>query len=460
MSQVVRTTLTCPRCRHMFPAIIEQIIDVGRDPQAKARFLSGQVNMISCPNCGHTLAVGTPLLYHDPAKELLLIHVPMELNISPTERENVIGDLTRRVTNDIPPEQRKAYLLQPKQALTIPGMIDMILDADGITAEVREAQREKVRVMEMFLQVSQDEWPRMIEEQSAHINHEFFQLLLATAENAASTGKGSMAEALMQLYDYLIQNTTVGQEVIQAAQAQERTVREVAATLQEMGEDMTRDDFMALILDYANDDERLQAIVGLMRPALDYEFFQDLTARIDNATGDEKTHLSQLRERLVELTGVIDQQTQAVLQRAADTLRVIASSEDIEAAIRPRLDMIDDTFLAVLQTNIQAAEQNNDTQTAERLKLVMQKVLEVLRDSAPPQIKLINDVMSAESSDQARQLLEERAPNFGPELLELMDTIANDLEGGGQDGEARQLRELRAVAAQLVGTDHVHQHHD
>jgi len=308
MSQVVRTTLTCPRCSHMFPAIIEQIIDVGRDPQAKARFLSGQVNMISCPNCGHTLAVGTPLLYHDPAKELLLIHVPMELNISPAERENVIGDLTRRVTNDIPPEQRKAYLLQPKQALTIPGMIDMILDADGITAEMREAQREKVRVMEMFLQVSPDEWPRMIEEQRAHINHEFFQLLLATAENAASTGKGAMAEALMQLYDYLIQNTAVGQEVIQAAQAQERTVREVAATLQEMGEDMTRDDFMALILDYADDDERLQAIVGLMRPALDYAFFQDLTARIDKATGDEKTWLSQLRERLVELTGVHCQQ--------------------------------------------------------------------------------------------------------------------------------------------------------
>ena len=451
MSQVVRTTLTCPRCGHMFPAIIEQIIDVGRDPQAKARFLSGRVNMISCPNCGHALAVGTPLLYHDPAKELLLIHVPMELNISPSERENIIGDLTRRLTDNIPPEQRKAYLLQPRQALTIPGMIDMILDADGITAEMREAQREKVRVMEMFLQVSPDEWPRMVEEQQQHIDHEFFQLLLATAENAAATGKSEMGEALMMLYDYLIKNTAVGQEVMQAAQSQEQTVREVATTLQDMGEDMTREDFMNLILGYADDDERLQAVVGLMRPALDYGFFEELTARINEAAGEEKERLGRLRDRLLELTGVIDQQTQAVLQRAADTLRVIVNSEDIEAAILPRMDLIDDTFLAVLQANIQAAEQSDDQLSADRLKLVMQKVLEVLRNSAPPPIKLINDVMTAESEDEAWQLLEERAPTFGPELLDLMDAIAADLADGGQEAEANRLRTLRDRAAALVG---------
>jgi ribosomal protein S27AE len=164
MSQVVRTSISCPRCGQAFQAIIEQIIDVGRDPQAKARFLSGRVNMVTCPNCGHTLAVGTPLLYHDPNKKLLLIYVPMELNITTEERERIIGDMTRRLTDSLPPENRKGYLLQPQQALTIPGMIDTILDADGITEDIREAQREKMQVMEMFLQVSPEQWPVMIEE--------------------------------------------------------------------------------------------------------------------------------------------------------------------------------------------------------------------------------------------------------------------------------------------------------
>ena len=452
MSQVVRTTLSCPRCGHTFPAIVEQIVDVGQDPQAKARFLSGRVNMVTCPNCGHSLAVGTPLLYHDPAKELLLIHIPMQLNISTVERENIIGDLTRRLTNALPPEQRRAYLLQPKQALTLPGMIDMVLDADGITADVREVQRERMRVIEMFLQVSPEEWERLAQEQDSHMDEEFFQMMIATAENAAATGHADMADALMLLYNFLIQNTTVGQAVMQAAEAQESTVREVAETLQEMGENMTRPDFMNLVISYAGDDERLQAVVGLMRPAMDYLFFQELTKRSDEAPEEDREKLTHLRDRLVELTGAIDEQTQAVLQRAADTLRTIVNSEDIDAAIRPRLEQIDDTFLAVLQANIQSAEQNKDDRLAGRLKQVMQKIMEILRESAPPQIRLINDVMSAPSEAEARQLLEQAAPRFGPELLDLMDAIATDLEQNQQAASAQRLRGLREHAALFVGS--------
>ncbi len=450
MSQVVRTSLNCPRCGQTFPAIIEQIIDVGRDPQAKARFLSGRVNAISCPNCGHAMAIGTPLLYHDPAKELLLVYVPMELNINQQEREGVIGDLTRRVTESIPPEQRKAYLLQPRQALTIPGMIDTILEADGITEEMREAQRDKMHTMEMFLSVSQDEWPRLIEEHDGQIDHEFFQMLLVTIENAAETGHRPMAENLLELYNYLIENTATGREVVQAAQAQEQVVQEVAADLQALGDNATREDFMNLVLSYAGDEERIQAVVGLIRPALDYTFFQDLSRRVEAASGDERERLAALRERLHELTTMLDKQTQAVIQRATDTLRSIINSEDIEAAIRPRLDQIDDTFLAVLQANIQTAEQHQDTRTADRLRMVLQKTLEILRENAPPQIRFINELMSAESDDDAQALIESEAPRFGPELLELMEAIAQDLDEGDQPAEAERLRAMRDRASAFV----------
>ncbi len=190
---------------------------------------------------------------------------------------------------------------------------------------------------------------------------------------------------------------------MRAAQAQEETVRAVAEELQAMGDDMTRDDFLNLVLSYAGDDDRVQAVAGLMRPALDYQFFQELTARIERRrrrrTAETRTVCG---DHLLELTSVIDQQTQVVLQRAADTLRVILNSEDIDAAIRPRLDQIDDTFMAVLQANIQAAQQHNDERTAERLQLVLQKMMEILRDSAPPQLRFINDVMTTETDEEAR----------------------------------------------------------
>jgi transposase-like protein len=451
MSQVVRTTISCPRCGHTFSAVVEQIIDVGRDSQAKQRFLSGRVNMIACPSCGSTFAVGTPLMYHDPAKKLLIVHVPMQINMSTTERERVIGDLTRRVTDSVPQAQRGAYLLTPKQALTIPGMIDMILDADGITADMREAQRAKMQVVNLFLQSQPDGWAALVDEHDDHIDEEFFQILLATVQNAAETGRPEVSEVLTGLYSFLLQNTTIGQSLLQAIQAQEATLQQVAQELEEMGDDMTREDFMDLVLDSMDDDDRLQALVSLIRPAFDYGFFQALTDQIEAADGDEQADLSQLREKLSQLTTAIDAQTQAVLQRATETLRVILNSQDIDAAIRPRLDQIDDTFLAVLQANIQAAEKAEDMQTLERLQRVLDHILTLIRDSAPPQIKLINEIMSQADDNDAYALIEDRAPEFGPELLDLMDAVADDLEANGQEDTAERLRDFCDFAAEHVG---------
>ena len=450
MSQVVRTQITCPRCGQRFTGIIEQIIDVGQDPQAKQRLLSGQINTLTCPSCGSPVSIGTPLVYHDPSKELLIVYMPMELNVNQQERERVMGELLRRVTEQIPQEKRRAYLLQPRQALTIPGMLDTILEADGITAEMREAQREKLRIMEMFLQVNPDQWPAMVQEQDAHIDAQFFQLLLITAENAAKTGRHEMAEGLIQLYNFLVQNTAAGREAIAAAEAQERVIQDISAELEALGENMTREQFMELVLRHAEDEEHLQALVGVMRPAFDYIFFQSLSELVDRAEGAERERLTRLRDRLLELTALLDQQTQAVLKRAADTLRVILNSQDIDAAIRPRLDQIDDTFLAVLQANIQAAEQQGNVELSARLKLVLERTLAILRESAPPQIRFINEVMAAESDEAAQELIATEGARFGSELLDLMDAIAEDLDANAQTQSAERLRTLRRFAEEHV----------
>jgi len=75
--------MSCPSCRQPFGAILEQILDVGIDPSAKERLLSGRINLITCPFCGYRGMVGTPLMYHDPAKKLAIVYVPMELNLDP-----------------------------------------------------------------------------------------------------------------------------------------------------------------------------------------------------------------------------------------------------------------------------------------------------------------------------------------------------------------------------------------
>ena len=145
------TQIPCPNCNTPVPARIEQLLDVGRDPSAKTRLLSGSLNHLRCPACGFEGQAATPLVYHDPEKELLLTFTPMELNINKNEQEKIIGQIISRLSESLPAEQRKAYLLQPQGALTMQGLIDQVLEADGITKEEIEAQRAKMRLFEQFL---------------------------------------------------------------------------------------------------------------------------------------------------------------------------------------------------------------------------------------------------------------------------------------------------------------------
>src|SRR5690242_1335165 len=135
MARPASTSITCPSCGRPFGAILEQIIDVGRDPTGKERLLSGRVNLITCPNCGYRGMVGTPLMYHDPSKSMAVIYVPLELNLDPSARQKLIGDLTNALMRSLPEEAPKGYLLQPKEALTMQGLVDVVLEADGITQD-------------------------------------------------------------------------------------------------------------------------------------------------------------------------------------------------------------------------------------------------------------------------------------------------------------------------------------
>ena len=74
-----KTRINCPNCRQPIMADIDQLFDVGQDPTVKQKILSGAFNIASCPNCGFKGMIATPLVYHDPGKELLLTYFPPEL---------------------------------------------------------------------------------------------------------------------------------------------------------------------------------------------------------------------------------------------------------------------------------------------------------------------------------------------------------------------------------------------
>src|SRR5450432_1353857 len=447
------TQLTCPNCRQPFSAILEQVIDVGRDPQAKARLLAGRTNLVTCPHCGYQSMLSTPLVYHDPAKELLLVYIPMELNLPRAEQERLIGSLSNSIMSSLPQEQRKGYLLTPKSMLSMQGMVELILEGDGVTKEMLEAQRAKMRLVETFLQTDPANLPDLVTQHDAEIDQEFFAIIGATMESALGGGRRDLAEQMNALQERLLELSTTGQELVKRAAEQEARIQEVSAALAGLGEKATYDDLVDLVFQLANEggDETLQVLVGLARPQLEYQFFQTLTARIDAAEGGDKEAMTAIRDRLLELTKLVDQQQNLVLREAADTLKAIANSLDLDAAIRERIELLDDTFLAVLSANIQAAEEAKEVQAAAHLKDIFERVVTLLRQSAPPAIQFINEVMQQKNLDDARAAIASRAAEFGPELVQWIDMLGQDLAQRGNNPALERLIALREEAVKVVG---------
>src|SRR5262249_5609233 len=153
---------------------------------------------------------------------------------------------------------------------------------------------------------------------------------------------------------------------------------------------------------------------------------------------------------LVELTSMVDKQNEVVIRQATDTLRAIAASPDLDSAVKSRLEMLDDTFLAVLQANIQAAEQAKDIASAAKLKSIFEKVVEVLRQKAPPGIQYINELMQLPNIEDAQASLEQRAQEFGPELVQWIDVLSQDLAARGTSPALERLGKLREEAVKAL----------
>lgn len=433
--------VTCALCKRQFAAQTQSIIDVGQDPKLKARLISGRINLATCPQCGHTGMLNAPFLYHDPEKEMLLCFLPTELGLKGTDQQKFIGDLTNTLMDSLPPEKRKAYFLQPKIFFSLESLIKEIMRADGITEEMLEAQKAKAELIEELLNCSDDEQlKKLVKERKDRLDYEFFQFLTASMEASRENGQGELAERLWKLRSKLLKLTTVAK----AAPAP-RIAPEAA-------QGMTKDELLQKMID-CQEDKELEALVAIGRPLIDYGFFQDLTGRIEAAQvrGESKEvqRLTELRSKILDISARQDEEVKAALGKAADLLGRIMRSDDPEKMIGEHLSEIDQAFFIVLTANIQGAEAGKRTDLVERLRNVRDLTVKLLQESAPPEIKLVNQLLEAEYPDETRKLLEENAHLVNDELVKIMNFIAEDLRNSGRTKDAQRLRKIRQQAAAI-----------
>jgi hypothetical protein len=420
----------------MITANVEQLFDVTQDPQAKQRLLGGISNMARCPHCGYQGRLATPIVYHDNDKELLLTFFPPELNVPLNEQERIIGPLIKQVMDRLPPEKRKAYLLKPMPNLTYESMIQTILGKDGITPEMLKEQQDRVGLIERLLQASSADVRSEIIKQNLNLfDEQFFGLFSRLAQSAAAGGQEPVARAMVELQKQLLEETEFGRSLKESVGELEIATK----TLQEVGQALTREKLLDILLESPND-ARLRAYATIARGGMDYQFFQLLSEKIDKASGDEKTRLESIREKLLDFTNEMDKQMEARYKQAQEFVESLLAKDDIVQAVRDNLDgFTQDAVDIVNQMLRQASEKSDYTRMGK-----LQKMVEILREvSTPPEVSFIEQLLDAPDDMALDKMLDENRDLINDQFMEALIGLVAQVDQATEQGnpEAKALGE-------------------
>jgi hypothetical protein len=434
-----RTTIRCPNCRQPITADVEQLFDVGKDPANRQRFLSGAINLVQCPHCGYQGNLATPIVYHDPDKELLLTFVPPEIGLPRDEQERLIGGLINQVVTALPQERRKAYLFRPQSFLTQQSLVERVLEAEGITKEMIEAQQKRLNLLQRLLGASEDVMAEIVKQEDAIMDADFFSLLRRLVDAAMMGGDQEAAQQLAQLQQRLVPITSYGRELQEQTQEIEAAVNE----LRSAGRELNQDKMLDLVLKATNE-TRMRAYVSLARPLLDYTFFQKLSERIDRARGDGRTRLVEIREKLLEWTRQVDQQIEQRAQASRQMLDEILNTENISETMGQALPAVDEFFVQELNRQYDEARKAGDLDKLSKL----QKVVDVLQQAsaAPPEVQLIEELLEAPDDQTRRQMMEEHRDEITPEFLQVLAGFISQVESGEDQEVIERLRSLNRQA--------------
>jgi hypothetical protein len=430
-----KTRINCPQCRQPITAEIDQLFDMNQDPTAKQRLLSGAFNLIQCPTCGYQGTAATPILYHDPDKELLLSFFPPDMTMTRNEQERMIGPLVNQVVNHLPQEKRKGYLFNPQAVLTLQGLIERILEADGITKEMIQAQQQRLNLVQRLMTASPDAVEEIAKQEDKLIDHDFFNLLSRLVEASSLQGDRESAQRLNALQKQLIPLTTAGKKI----EEQSREVQEAIRSLQEAGRDLNPEKLLDLIL-AAPSETRVSVMVSVARQLMDYSFFQMLSERIDTAEGDERERLTGVREMLLEMTREYDRQLEERFAQTRELIDALTKEPEMQEALQEILPMVDDFFLQVLNAELAEARKKGDLERSGKL----QQIAAVIQQAStpPPEVGMIEELLEMDSDQERKAWLEANQAEITPALLDTLTALMSQTQGAEDPALRQRLQDV------------------
>lgn len=435
---MARTSVNCPNCRQPMTIELTRLFDLNIDPEAKQKLLSGSANFYQCPNCKAQGVYPTPIVYHDPDKELLLTYFPPELNVPLPVQEQTFGPLIKKTVDDLPLEKRKGYIFKPQSMLTQQRLFERVLEADGITPEMMKAQQEKLMLIQTLIQAKSDVLPVLVAQNDAKIDEEFFTLLSRLAQASAAQGDEQGVRALTNLQKALLEHSTLGKQVT----AEANLTREAMQELQELSKaGLTRENLLDLLIKSADSDTKLTAQATMARGGMDYQFFQGLSERIDTANVEERAKLIALREKLLKITEEVDATLKAQADEARALLYELLKAEKLEEAIQQALPRVNQAFGDVLNQAAKKAQEANDEATLKKLSTIVAIIQSASASSV--YIELIEMLLQAPDEKTRAEMLENAGKAVNDDFMQVLGRLVSQMEEAGNQPELiTKLKEL------------------
>ena len=439
---MARIQTSCPNCGQPMVAEIFQVIDANKEFQLKEILLAGGLNFAQCQLCGFQGQLPIPLVYHDKEKDLLLTFSPPDTNKTMEEKETALAPLLKQVIDNLEPQDRKGYLFQPQAMLTMNNLVKNVLSADGITDEMIQAQQEKTKLLDTLFNQDGEQLKKTVIENNENIDREFFAIFAEIAQRIISSRDEKSIEKIKAIQDVLMAETDTGKEIL----SETREIQAATQSLEALGENLTRGSLLELVISAPNL-ERVKAFTGLVRPAMDYEFFQNFTERIEAAGESDRKDLVEKRNLMLKMTQEIDEQLQQKVLEATETIDRIIDNKSIEEGLMKNIGLVDQLFVQALSGEINQAEESKNEERKEKLIELFQIIQEM---STPPELKKVEELVAlSDDSSKLETALDEIDPELSEKIIGYLTSIISNYEEQAVNEEAENLDQLNETLASL-----------
>ena len=434
----------CPQCHKPVVVQIEQIFDLNVSPAAKQLLFSGIANTINCPKCGFNSLIPQPIIYHDPDKELLLTYIPTELGLPRDEQEKLIGKLMNNVIEQLSPEKRKAYLLNPQSFISKLSFFEKINDTDGITNEMfQDYKHKKIIVHKLLTAKTGEDIDKIINEEKDNIDKQVILDINQLIEHYYQQNDEKTTQHLTLIENKLISDTESGRKFF--AQIQESA--SIQKQIENAGEYLNREKVLEIAIASSDSEIKLFTLVSITRNLMDYQFFQILTDRLTKTKGEEQIKLMQLRGALLNHTEKIDKTLEKYLNQAKVDFDKIMRSSNIENAIIQNMLIVNEFFVKIVSQELEEARVKGDLERSEKISKMQAVIMELIQ---PDEVKIIEQLLVVKDDNAINEIISNNKEMINESFLSVLELYHQNFLKEGDQEHLELIQKIIKIVNNLV----------